>query len=598
MYDKKFFEVIREFFAKANPRQEIRFILLGAFVGAGSAFLAIIFRKGINSVTHFLFSAAEGNNGIPFWLGIANLSWWQLILPPIICGSFVAGLTKVFAPESQGHGVPEIIQAVTINRGIIRLRVTIIKMIASIFSIGSGFSVGREGPTALIGASFGSYIGQLLKLSTMRMRMVVACGAAGGIAATFNAPLAGTAFAIELIMRGVQVRYFTPIFLSAMTGTVCSHYFLGNEHELFTKVFFELRHPLEILTYIILGTFAGLWGVLFTRILYKCEEFDERLRLNPWIKGAIGGLGVGLTLIFIPWLSGPATWDVIRYPLDASLSGQGALFLLLLSILKMISTSWSLAMGGSGGVFAPSLVIGGSMGASFGFLVNKFLPTFIHSSPAGFSLLGMGAIVAGVTQAPLTAITIIFELTNNQAIILPIIVSSAFAYGIYNHFMLGSIYTLKLQKRGIFLDYGKESGVLSGLTVEKISQDENEFFYEDMHINEVVRYFKDSSRTTLPVLSKNRQIKGIISFWDLSHLKDEILKNPDMKISNFMNKEFKYVTSKDNLYTAFNIISSGDFEYLPVVENAQNMMLHGRLTRGRLLQAYRNALTARGIIEE
>lgn len=583
---------LRKFFNQSTPRQEIRFILLGAFIGMFAAILAVGFRMGIESLAGWFYGTHHQQ---PFWTQLDAVSWWKMLLIPVVSGGLVSGLTKKLAPEAQGHGVPEIIEAVAIRRGLIRLRVTLVKMVASTVSIASGFSVGREGPTALIGASLGSWLGQQFGLSRIRMRMAVACGAAGGIAATFNAPLAGTVFAIELIMRGIEVRYFTPIFFSALVGTVTSHYLLGDVHHLFTSVKFQLNHPAELIIFMVFGAVAGLWGVLYTKILYWSEELSEKIQWNPWIKGAVGGLGVAMTLFFLPRLTGGATWDMIRLPLSLDMDAKWVLILLALSFLKMVTTSWALSTGGSGGVFAPSLVIGGSLGAGFGHVVRTVFPFWTQSSAACYSLVGMGALVAGVTQAPLTAIIIVFELTHNQAIILPMIISSVFAYGLFNHFMSGSIYTLKLQSKGLFLEMGKETGVLAGMDVKSISQEEDEFLKADLSVDEVISHFKGSARSTLPVLDKSKKVLGVISFWDLSHRKPEMLKGCALDL---VQKDFKFVLPQDNLYMAFNMISSGDFEYLPVVNNPTDMILEGKLSRRRLLQAYRNALTARGVIDD
>ncbi|MEZ4742734.1 MAG: chloride channel protein [Bdellovibrionota bacterium] len=464
---------VRKFYLQTSTRKQFRYLILGGIVGVLSSISAIGFRECIGLVTDLLFDFKNGVTS--FEDAIKKVPVWQLMLFPTIIGSFVAWFTKTFAAEAQGHGVPEIMEAISIRRGVIKARVVFVKIIASAASIGSGFSVGREGPSAIIGATIGSVFGQWLRFPVGRMKMLVGAGSAAGIAAVFNAPLAGTVFALELIVRNFSVNDITPIIFSAMVATVVSHYWFGDVHDLFTQVELTIHHPMEFALYAGLGLVAGLLGIIFTKTLYAVEDYAHKLKFPSYVKGAIGGLVIGLTLIYMPLLAGPANWEAIGKAMTEVHNGEVANLVLVLALLKVIITPISLATGASGGIFAPSLMIGGGLGGAYGYYAHKFFPQYTDS-PGAYGVIGMGALVAAVTQAPLTAITIIFEMTHNMSVILPMIISSGIALGIFVHFMPGSIYTLKLQRRGINIEFGRERGVLENVLVKTVMETVDEFF--------------------------------------------------------------------------------------------------------------------------
>lgn len=583
---------VRRYLQTKSARQEMRFIILGAFIGFLTGIISIGFKEAINWVFGLFYHVTVTPDAI---ISIfRDLPFYMLFLIPIAGGVFVSSFTNRYAAEAKGHGIPEVMEAVAIHRGVIRLRVIFVKMIASIISIASGASVGREGPTALVGATVGSALGRWLHLSVGRVRMIIACGASGAIAATFNAPLGGIAFALELILNEIHIQYYAPVITSAMVGTVTSHYFLGQEHQLISNLSFNIDQPSQVVYYALFGMAAGLWAVAFTRLLYYAEDTAAKLPLKPWQKGAIGGVGMGIFLVLIPEVAGPANWDVINDLVNHDLGRSSFIFLLVLSSAKIAATAWSLAFGASGGVFAPSLLIGSSFGISFGAILNRFVPAHLTTDPGSLALVGMGAFVTAATQAPLTAMTLIAELTDKHEIILPLMISGAFAYGIYNHFMTGSVYTLKLIRRGIVLNRGKDSGVLAGISVNAIAKPEAEALAAGQTVGEALAFFKDSLRSTLPVVGSDGRLLGIVSFWDLTQkTKDD---DKDDALLHYAKTNYSFVTPETNLYEAFMVISDGDFEYLPVIDNPTDRRLVGMLTRGHLLRAYRQALTKRGII--
>ena len=578
----------RKFFNRPGVELGIRFLILGGLIGVVSGYVAILFHHSIQYVTDILLGDLPAG---PLLAGTERSDYWAVILVPAFVGMLVAVLTKKLAPEAEGHGVPEIMNAVASNDGVIRPRVALVKLVGSALSIGSGFSVGREGPTALIGASLGSAAGQLLKLNRKRMKMVVGCGTAAGIAATFNAPLAGAAFALELVVGNFSVTYLSPIIFSSMLATVVARMMTGNAHALFSEMEFVLQSPWEIILYCCLGMILGLVGVLYTRLLYFFEDKAEHIPL--WLRGALGGAIIGTVLLYLPEISGPNTWEVIRsfVVIDARDWDKILYVGLLIAGAKMVFTSLSLSSGASGGLFAPSLLIGGALGAPFGVLVNRWLPG-IADQPGGYALVAMGALVAAITQAPMTAIIIIFELTNDYEIVLPLIMACAFSMGTYNHLQEGSIYTLKLLRRGINLQWGRDIGVLQAIRVADILKPETDAVDYRIRYSALIEKLKATPRNTLPVIDESRHLLGLVSIADVPTLANS---GEFVALKDFMIRDPAVVAINESLYDAFVKITVGDYSYLPVVNNQSEKLLVGRLTRQDLLQIYRNQLKLRGI---
>ncbi|MGN6125346.1 MAG: chloride channel protein, partial [Humibacter sp.] len=396
-------------------------------VGAGAGLAAVVFRWLVQTATLIFtgttdYSATTGHPANPWvpWLGGAFV-----ILAPAIGGLIYGPLVHRFAREARGHGVPEVMYAVARRGGHIPGRVAVVKALASAITIGSGGSVGREGPIVQIGSALGSTLGRITRMSESQLRTLVACGAAGGIAATFNAPIAGVFFALELILRDFATRSFAAVMLSSITASVVGRAILG-DHPFLVLPAFRVTQPSEYLLFAGLGLLAGAVGVLFSKILYLIEDVcDWAWRGPEWLRPAVGGLLLGLLLFAMPQLYG------VGYPvLEASVAGKYTIgFLLLLVVAKMAATSLTIGIGGSGGVFAPSLVIGAAFGAAAGEAIGLVIPGL--SGQAGtFALVGMAAVFAGATRAPITAGIILFELTGEYSIILPLLLAVIVATGI------------------------------------------------------------------------------------------------------------------------------------------------------------------------
>jgi len=440
-------------------------LLVGAGAGLGAAgFRWLIYAFTWLATGHDQFGQ-QGHVGslhLP-WLGI-----WFLLLIPVVGGLLYGPLIQRFAREARGHGVPEVMLAVSENGGRIRPQVTVVKALASAITIGTGGSVGREGPIVQIGSALASTLGQLVRMSETRLRIIVACGAAGGIAATFNAPITGLFFGFEIILREFSLDALFATSLAAVTGDVVSRAIFGS-----APFFALVPHGLTVSsdnTYLLCGVLAlavGLIGFAFKAFLYRLEDLvDDLWRGRPeWARPAVGGLALGLVLLALPQMYG------VGYPvMNEAIAGHVVFGLLIVFMLgKILASSLTLSIGGSGGVFAPSLFIGAMAGMAFGTIGHELFGSAI-GPPALYAIVGMGGVFAAAAQAPLTAIASVIEMTGNFGLTLPVMLTCAIAAALSKQLSYGSVYTEKLLRRGIDIERPRATNVLQALTVADIMQ--------------------------------------------------------------------------------------------------------------------------------
>ncbi|MBB4685497.1 chloride channel protein [Amycolatopsis jiangsuensis] len=482
-------------------------ISLSLVIGAGAGVGAVVFRWLITSFTH-LFSgqadySAAGRVAHPWF---SALGPWFLLFAPVVAGLVYGPLVYRFAPEARGHGVPEVMYAVAERGGRIPAQVSAVKALASALTIGAGGSVGREGPIVQIGSALGSTLGRLTRLPEPRLRVLVACGAAGGIAATFNAPLAGPFFAMELILRDFAAESFGAVVLASVTASVVGRAVLGNVPFLDLPPF-TMRNPVEYLLFVALGLLVGACGVLFTRVLYLIEDLCDRVWRGPeWLQPAAGGLVLGGVLLVLPQMYG------VGYPvLQNAVEGKYALaFLLVLLVGKMVATSLTIGIGGSGGVFAPSLFIGAMAGTAFGIIVHAWLPE-LTAQPGVYGLIGMGAAFAGSARAPITAVIVLFELTGQYTVILPMLTAIVIATAISRVLSRDTIYTLKLRRRGVDLERSPAERQLAGTTVAAVTEPLPEPLPSGLALDEAAHALAVSGHGILPVIDTEGTYQGCVT---------------------------------------------------------------------------------------
>lgn len=431
------------FLGRSVPGMAVAAVVVGLGAGLG----AVVFRELIVGVTRLVTGttdyAATPGAPLPWWPEIGR---WFLLAAPVVGGLLYGPLVYRYAREARGHGVPEVMLAVAENDGRIRPRVAVVKAIASALTIGTGGSVGREGPIVQIGSAIGSSLGQWMRMPSSRLRLLVACGAGGGISATFNAPISGVFFALEIILLDFTMLSFVVVVTASAVANLVARAFEGSTTFLVLPPF-RVDSLVQFGFFALVGLVGALVGVAFTRVLYGLEDLADAVWRGPeWLRPGVGGLLVGLLLVALPEMYG------VGYPvLQAGVAGQYALgFLLVLLVGKMLATSLTLAIGGSGGIFAPSLFLGAMTGSALGLGFAALAPGV--AGPAGaYGLVGMAAVLAGATRAPITAVVIVAEITGEWALIVPLMIAVALATALSRLVSRETIYTMKLSRRGIHL---------------------------------------------------------------------------------------------------------------------------------------------------
>ncbi|MFQ5606355.1 MAG: chloride channel protein [Candidatus Zixiibacteriota bacterium] len=553
-------------------------IFFAVVVGLATALGAVLFIKLITFFTGLFVDLSDTQI---YGFESARRAWVALV--PAIGGLLVAPLVIRFAREAKGHGVPEVMNAVARHRGVIRPRVAVVKTLASAICIGSGGSAGREGPIVQIGSAIGSTIGQWTKMSSDRIKILVGCGAAAGISAVFNAPIAGVLFSLEVILGDFAIKTFSPVLISSVVASALSRYMLG-DHPAFDVPAYSLVSGWEIPIYAIMGIALGVVAVVYTRTLNWSEDLWDRLDMSPYLKPALGGLFLGLIGLFYPQVFADG-YGTIQSALQGNLVWT---LLVALVVLKIIATSLTLGSGSSGGIFAPSLFIGAVAGGAFGFLVNALFPG-VTASPGAYALVGMACLVGGATHAPMTAILIIFEMTSDYTIILPLMISVVFATLVAQRIEKLSIYTIKLAKRGIHLRAGKDIDILRSLTVTDAMDEHVAPVPASATIPRIMRHISDSGEAYFMVVDSAGRLTGVLTYGDL-HRAMTAEAAYDLIIAQDIATPPLTVTPDDSLEVAQKRMGAQGLSLLPVVDPHDEGKILGVIRQESLLQRYNRKL--------
>lgn len=551
-------------------------VALALLVGAGAGLGAIAFRYLIEGATE-LFTGHSDPSALGHFTNphLPFLGPYVVLVIPIVGGLLYGPLVYRFAPEARGHGVPEVMLAVHANEGRIRGRVPLVKSLASAICIGAGGSVGREGPIVQIGSALGSGLAQVSRLAGENTRLLVACGAAGGIGATFNAPIAGVFFALELILRNFETRSFGLVVLSSVVATAVGRIAFGSEAFLALPAF-HVVSGVEYPLYALLGVLAALVGIAFIRVLYGGEDLADRFWRGPaWLRPAAGGVLLGVLLLVLPQMYG------VGYPvLEGAIHGQYVFGLLLAFLLgKILATSLTLAIGGSGGVFAPSLFMGAMLGSAFGAGAHDILPAATASAGA-YGLVGMAAVFAAAGRAPITAVLIVFELTDDYSIILPLMLAVVVATGLSRILSEDSIYTLKLRRRGIDIERPALAGPFTGLQIAAAMRPAPEPIRADRPLTEVAARFARDGGAALPVVGGDAALIGVVSAKaverTLADSLDATVFDATTSVSGLL--------ADDDLALAVDQLGEDDCEALPILDQVGGLV--GWLDHRDVLRAF------------
>lgn len=519
---------------------------------------------------------------------VAQHPWYWVILIPA-AGILIAAVSATyFAPEAKGPGVPEVMENVAIRGGVIRLRVLVVKVWASAVSIASGGSVGREGPMVQIGASLGSLFGQITQITARQMKTFVGAGAAAGIAATFNAPIAGSLFALEIIIGDFGLAQFSPIVVSAVISTLISHQYV-DKFGLFDVPAYQLVSMWELIPYIILGLVTGLVAVGFVRALYKTEDLVDKIPVSSPVKAVVGGGIVGAMALVYPEVLGNG-YEVINNVLLGEFVWSLALVLI---VWKILATSITISAGASGGVFAPSLFLGAMTGGFVGGIANYFFPDLV-GSPGAYALVGMAGVVGASTNAPLTAILIIFELTNDYEIILPVMLTTIVATVFSMIFSKDSIYSMKLKRRGVDINQGRDLNILRSLPVSSAMRKSIEKVHENTTLHQLMDLMAGSQHTVFFIVDSEDNLTGYVSLNDLRKLiGDTDVLNHLIIAGDIAHSIRFYIYPEETLNRAMEVFAQEGIDELPILKSAEDHKIIGTLWRQDVIEAYNREIFRR-----
>ncbi len=569
--------------------QPSEWVVLGGtalLVGLTSGIGVWLFKRLIDLVHTVMFAR----------LGMALSTWgtWAIALIPLIGGLVVGLIVHFFIGEERHHGVAGIMEAVALAGGRLRYRRAPLKAVAAALAIGSGASVGPEDPSVQIGANFGSFFGQGLRLSDERVRTLVAAGAAGGIAAAFNAPIAGVFFAIEIVLGElggggalggiVLAAVISAVFTQAVSGT----------QPAFRVPAYPFRSALELPLYLGLGLLAGPVAALYIRALYAAQDVFHAWRTPRWLKTATAGLIVGLTGIFLPQIFGVGYETIERI-----LNGESLPLMLLVALLvaKLVMTAVSIGGGFPGGVFAPSLFLGATLGAAYGLVVDQLFPG-LNPAPPAFAMVGMAAVLAGAAHAPLTAVILLFEMTNDYRIILPLMFAVTISLLLSQAIQRDSVYTLGLARKGIRLQRGRDVDVLEAITVGEIMQTQVVTLRESDSLATAAEVFMRTRHHGLPVVNEAGELVGIFTVQDLDRAQESQKGTEEnaLTVGDVCTRELLVAYPDETMGAALRRMSIRDVGRLPVVARDNPRKLLGILRRTDLVRAYNIALTRRAAL--
>lgn len=567
--------ITRTILSRINLQSTAVLMALAIVVGLGTGLAAVLFIKAIAALTRFCFV-----EGLPQLLAPLARFW---VVPVPVLGALIAGpLIAFFAIEAKGHGVPEVLTAIIMKDGRIRPRVALVKSVASVFCIGSGGSAGREGPIVQVGSALGSTVAQVLGLGSERTITLVACGAAAGIAATFNAPIAGVVFAMEVILGEFTTHYFGMVVISSVAASVVSRHLLG-ANPAFTVPSYSLVSANELPFYAVLGALAALVGWGFVGLLYFAEDRFDGWHVSDAVKPAIGAVFVGLIALQFPQALGtglPTIGSALQGTLPWTL-------MLALIFAKMLATTFTLGSGNSGGVFSPSLFMGAMLGGAFGHLVHAAFPGFTGGAGA-YALVGMAAVFSASAHAPLTAFLIVFEMSGDYRLILPLMITVGLSTLISQSLRRESIYTLKLARRHIPLERGRDIDIMRGVSVGEVMTRDPDVIQAGASLEELSDALIRTRHHGFPVLDDKRFV-GIVTYDDLK-LASVNATDGARIVADIVHRDVVNVRPQDPLSKALLMMSDREVGRLPVVDPGDPSRLVGLLRREDIVRAYRHAV--------
>lgn len=562
-------------------------LMLSGVIGIVTGFAAVTLKTSVHYIQDFLTSS--------FDIKYANYLYIGYPLVGILLTLFIA---KFFFGERLGHGITNILYAISKKSGIISRTKIYSRMITSALTVGLGGSVGLEAPVIVTGSAIGSNIGTLMHLNYKRRTLLIGCGAAGAISAIFNSPIAGVIFSIEIILAEVTIAAFIPLLMASVCGALVSLLLLGDN----VMFYFELTDPLsasDIPFYILLGLLCGLGSVYFTRITYKIEDLVNNIK-NDVSKAVIGGIALGLIVFVFPPIYGEgySTIKTLLAGQDTQILNsspffqqtENTIFLIIfmvgVALVKPVASALTVGAGGSGGLFAPSLFLGGMAGYLYAKMTNLFLGTSLIST-SNFTLVGMCGLMSGVLHAPLTAIFLIAEITSGYTLFVPLMLVSAIAYSTSSYFETYSVYTKRLIEKGDLIPHDKDRQVLSLIHLNKIIEKDLLKIHPDATLGDLVDLVRVSRRNIFPVVDREAKLVGIVTLDDIRELMFDEKSRKNIYVKSLMHSPPESVSSYENMLSVMGKFEKTGAWNLPVIDDEKYV---GFVSKSRIFNAYRTKL--------
>lgn len=552
-------------------------LLLGLMTGAG----IWLFEQMILLAEHGFLTLAE-------WLPPQN--HWNRALVTGFGGLLVGLILYFLVGVERHHGVAGIIESVALSGGRLRYWRMPAKSVASALSIGCGASVGPEDPSVQIGASLGSLFGQWLHLSDERVRALVAAGAAAGVAAAFNAPIAGVFFALEIILGEISGAALGIVLLAAIVSAAFTQAASGPQPAFAVPVY-PYHSARELPLYLGLGLLAGPVAALYIRLIYRLQDLFHSWQAPRWLKPAAAGLLVGAAGIYIPQIQGVGYGTIEQILNSASLAASA---LILLATAKLLLTPVSIGGGFLGGVFAPALFIGATLGGAYGAVAEQTWPA-LGAEPASFALVGMAAVLAGAIHAPMTAILLVFEMTNDYRVILPLMFAVTISLLVSQRIQPSSVYMLALARKGIRIERGRDVEVLEGITVGDVMETEFATLEETASLESAADLLLQRRSHGLPVVDAQGRLSGILTIQDIERAEAQS-GPPSLRVGDICTREVLVAYSDESMGAALRRMGTRDIGRLPVVDRRDPRRMVGLLRRINVIRAYDVALTRRAIL--
>ena len=582
-------------------------ILVGLVTGIG----VWLFKQLFNAIYQYAFGGIDTPLGLlhkkevalRFFQDMANwagfdrigtvlgyIGNWMIFFIPVLGGLAVGLISHFFIGKERYVGIAGIMESVALGGGRLPYRKIPTKTVAAALSLGSGASVGSADPSIQIGAYLGSMFGQILRLSDERIRALVASGAAGGVAAAFNAPIAGIFFALEIIIGELSVNAFGVVTLASVISSVFTQAVSGRQPAFHIPAY-AFNSAWELPLYFGLGVLSGLSAAFYIRLHHFTRGIFDKWNAPRWLKPAVAGISVGLVGMYLPQIFGAGYATI-----ENILNGKPLTVPLLLSLAlsRLVLTPICISGGFHGGVFAPSLFAGATLGGAYGLIVQQFFPS-LNISPPAFAMVGMAAVFAGTIHAPITSFILLFEMTNDYRIILPLIAAVNVSLFISWHLQHDSVYTLGLTRKGIRLQRGRDVDVLETITIEKVMKTEIDTLRESDSLTVAIDLLVRKRYHGLPVLDDAGELTGIITVQDIDRVQGDdngLIRT----VGEVCTRELLLAYPDETIGTALQRIGMRNVSQLPVVARDNSRRLVGLLCNSDIACAYDLAVTRRAAI--